>query len=47
MHAPGEVHELVRALAPEHVAVLSLKGHDRVVGLLTVLRGEARGAFDE
>lgn len=45
--APGEVHELVRALAPEHVAVLSLKGHDRVVGLLTVLRDDERGGFTE
>ena len=45
--AAGEVHELLRALAPEHATVLSLKGHDRVVGLLTVLRGEARGAFTD
>lgn len=45
--AAGEVHELLRALAPEHATVLSLKGHDRVVGLLTVMRDEARGGFTE
>ncbi|MEN8707823.1 MAG: SpoIIE family protein phosphatase [Nocardioides marinisabuli] len=41
----GEVHDLVRALAPEHVAVVNLRGRDRVVGLLTVLRDAARGPF--
>ena len=41
----GEVTDLVRRLAPEHVAVVSLRGRDRVVGLLTVLRDSARGGF--
>ncbi|ANH38024.1 putative diguanylate cyclase YegE [Nocardioides dokdonensis FR1436] len=41
----GEVPDLVRRLAPEHVAVVSLRGRDRVVGLLTVLRDSARGGF--
>ena len=41
----GEVTDLVRRLAPEHVAVVTLRGRDRVVGLLTVLRDPSSGAF--
>lgn len=40
-----EVDDLVDRLAPRHVAVVALKGHDRVVGLLTVARGAERGPF--
>ncbi|WP_435745826.1 SpoIIE family protein phosphatase [Nocardioides sp. SYSU DS0663] len=41
----GEVRDLVRRLAPEHAVVVTLRGRDRVVGLLTVLRAPGTGAF--
>ncbi len=41
----GEVSDLVGRLAPQHVAVVALRGHDRVVGLLTVFRSAERGRF--
>ncbi|WP_323792698.1 SpoIIE family protein phosphatase [Nocardioides sp.] len=40
-----EVHELLDRLEPCHVAVVPLRGHDRVVGLLTVFRSAERGPF--
>ncbi len=43
----GEVHELLDVLEPCHVAVVPLRGHDRVVGLLTVFRSAERGPFRE
>ena len=41
----GEVRDLVRTLAPEHAAVVTLRGRDRAVGILTVLRGPERDPF--
>ncbi|MEO5653020.1 MAG: SpoIIE family protein phosphatase, partial [Marmoricola sp.] len=43
----GETCDLIRELAPEHVVVVSLRGRDRVVGLLTVLRSAERGPFTQ
>ena len=43
----GETCDLIRELAPEHAVVVPLRGHDRVVGLLTVLRSAQRGPFTQ
>jgi PAS domain S-box-containing protein len=44
---PGEAAELLARLAPESVAVLPLEGRGRLVGLLTVFNGAARGPFSD
>ncbi len=43
----GETCDLISELAPEYSVVVSLRGHDRVVGLLTVLRSVERGPFTQ
>ncbi|MDP3968748.1 MAG: SpoIIE family protein phosphatase [Nocardioides sp.] len=40
-----ETRDLVTRLAPEHAAVVMLRGRERVVGMLTVLRGQDRETF--
>lgn len=40
-----ETRDLVTQLAPEHAAVVMLRGRERVVGMLTVLRGADRETF--
>lgn len=40
-----ETRSLVQRLAPEHAAVVILRGRERVVGMLTVLRSEDRETF--
>ncbi len=42
-----EVRRLIRELAPDSLAVVPLRGRDRVVGLLTVFGDAARSGFDE
>lgn len=45
MLAAGPVQELLKALAPEAVAVLPLPGRDGPVGVLSLANGAARGNF--
>ncbi|NYJ08066.1 PP2C family protein-serine/threonine phosphatase [Petropleomorpha daqingensis] len=45
MLRPGQAHELLEALAPEHVLVLPLVGRSGAVGLLSLFNGAARGQF--
>ncbi|SNS00848.1 PAS domain S-box-containing protein [Geodermatophilus pulveris] len=45
MYPAGPVQELMGALAPEAVAVLSLPGRDGPVGILSLANGAGRGAF--
>jgi serine phosphatase RsbU (regulator of sigma subunit)/PAS domain-containing protein len=42
---PGEARELCRRLDPEAAVVVQLRGRDRTVGLLSLFRGPAGGAF--
>ena len=47
LYSDDEVRALVRSLAPESVAIVPLRGRDRVVGLLTVFGDAARGGFTD
>ena len=44
---PGEARDVLMQLNPAAVAVHPLRGHGRIVGLLTACRGAARPAFSD